>query len=461
MDDVPQGVNRRGMLAGTAATVMLANAASVGAQAKAPFLWGVAASAAQTESRQGRGRSNWDVFADTPGKIADGSTNARCTEFDQRYLQDLDLLKAAGVKAFRFSTSWPRIQPEGPGKPSQAGLDLYSRMIDAMLARGIEPWVTLFHWDVPVWAGDFRQRDIAARMADYGGYVVSRLGDRVKHWIALNEPNSVAVAGYLTGIHAPGLAELPAALAAIHHQNLSIGMVTQAVRAHAIVGSVVGTTHAVAPVRPSTPTDADRAAAAKLDMIWNGAFTDPLFGRGYPAMLAPLIAPLVKEGDLAIIAAKPDFLGLNYYQRIYIKADDSAAGLTTAEAPSALQRTASFVVEPDGMTEALISVRDRYGDVPIYVTETGFALENEPNWAAQIKDGRRQAYLDSYLAAVAAAKAKGVDVRGLFYWSATDNWEWADGFKKRFGLIAVDPVTQRRGAKQTLSRYGNLIRKHF
>lgn len=463
MDDQQSELSRRTILAGGAATAVLATAPGALAEraAKMPFVWGVAASAAQTESRQGRGRSNWDVFADTPGKISDGSTNARCTEFDLRYEQDLDLLKAAGVKAFRFSTAWPRIQPDGSGKPSAAGLDLYSKMVDAMLARGIDPWVTLFHWDVPVWAGDFRDRDIAARMADYAGHVVAKLGDRVKHWIALNEPNSVALAGYIVGLHAPGIAELPAGLAAIHHQNLSIGLVTQAIRAHASAGSLVGTTHNIAPVRPHTQSDADKKAATMFDTLWNGAFLDPLFGRGYPALLAPLMGSLVKPGDFETIAAKPDFLGVNYYQRVYIKADSGPAGLALADSPANLQKTAAFAVEPDGLTEVLVTTKERYGDIPLYITETGFALNDGPEWAGRINDSLRKDYFNQYLAAAATAKTKGVDLRGIFYWSATDNWEWSDGFKKHFGLIAVDTATQRRGAKRSLATFGIQVQRHF
>ena len=455
-------IGRREVIAAGAASVLTvkAGAASVRGPKKS-FVWGVAASSAQTESRQGRGRSNWDVFADTPGKIADGSTNARCTEFDLRYIQDLDLLKAAGVRAFRFSTAWPRIQPDGPGKPSQAGLDLYSRMVDAMLARNIDPWITLFHWDVPVWAGDFRHRDITSRMADYAGHVVARLGDRVKHWIALNEPNTVALVGYAEGRHAPGLMGAGDMLAAIHHQNLAIGLVTQAARAQAGSRSMVGTTQNVLPVRPASNSAEDRMAAGKLDMLWNKAFMDPLFGRGYPTALVGALESLIKTGDLETIATKPDFLGVNYYARAYVKASKNPGGFELAASPADLPQTAIFPVEPDGLTEALTGIRDTYGEIPLYVTETGFALADGSDWASRIRDVKRSDYLDRYLAAAARARASGVNLRGLFYWAATDNWEWAEGFAKRFGLIAVDSTTQKRGVKQSLTRYAGTIQRHF
>jgi beta-glucosidase len=455
---------RRQVLAGAAASLI----APVAARAdKTPpitaprFVWGVAAASAQTESRQGRGRSNWDLFADTPGKISDGSTNLRCTEFETRFPRDLDLLKTGGVPAFRMSVAWPRVQPDGPGKPSAAGLDTYDRIIDAMLARGIDPWVTLFHWDTPVWAGDFRDRDITQRMADYADIVVGRLGDRVKHWIMLNEPNSVAFFGYFQGLDAPGLSSLPAGLAAIHHQNLAGGLMARAAKARARAGSLIGTTINVVATRPASPTPEDARAAAALDMFWNGAFLDPLFSKGYPAPVAPRMATLVKAGDMDIIATPLDFLGVNNYSRIYARATHTAPGFEIGAFPNDLPVTAGFPVEPGGLTDALLLVRSRYGQIPIFVTETGFALTNEPNLRAELADDRRIAYLDQYLAAAAAARVQGVDLRGLFYWAATDNWEWAKGFTARYGMIAVDPQTQARAAKLSLGRYRGLVSRHF
>lgn len=454
---------RRGALSGGLAGMATAASPAV-ARAKGgnTFVIGVASASAQTESRDGRGRSNWDVFADTPGKIADGSTNARCTEFETRYAEDLDRLTAAGVKAFRFSTAWPRIQPDGPGKPSQAGLDLYARIVDAMLERGIEPWITLFHWDVPVWAGNFLNRDIAARMADYAGIVTAKLGDRVKNWIVLNEPSSVAFLGYADDKHAPGLKSPLAMLAAIHHQNLALGLMARSARAHLPLAAHVGTTHIALPVRPETPGKAeDVAAATKMQALANGAFLDPVFGKGYPEAWAPLFAPLVKPGDMETIATKLDFLGINYYARVYARAVPGPAGFMPVDPPASLPRTGLFPVERDGMTEALTWARDRYGPIPIYVTETGVALAGETAWDSKLNDAERAAWLEQYLAAAAKAKAAGVDLRGLFYWAATDNWEWAYGFSKRFGLIGVDPATQRRANKSSLARYAALVRKHL
>lgn len=425
------------------------------------FVWGVAASAAQTESRDGRGRTNWDVFSETAGVIEDGSSTATLMQFDKKYPEDLDLLAQAGVPAFRLSTAWARVQPDGPGKPSKAGLDHYARLFDAMIGRGIEPWVTLFHWDVPVWAGDFRHRDIAAHMADYAEIMVRHFGDRVKNWIMLNEPNSVAVAGYALGRHAPGFDSAETMFAAVHHQNLALGLMTQAARAHASPGMRVGTTHNVASARAVSDSEADRAAAEKFEGIWNWVFLDPIFGRGYPAEFANALTPLVQEGDLQNIAVRPDFLGVNYYCRIPIIATDTGARfqLSTEFAPH-LERTEYFGVEPDGLTEALTMMNERFGQVPLYVTETGFAFGGE-TIEERVIDPDRSRHLDSYLAAAAAARSQGADVRGLFYWSATDNWEWAHGFTRHFGLIAVDPVTQRRLPKDSLGKFSALVERHF
>ena len=425
------------------------------------FVWGVASAAAQTESREGRGRTNWDEFSEISGAIEDGSTTASLTEFDKRYCEDLDLLAHAGVPAFRLSTSWARVQPEGPGRPSEAGLDHYDRLFDAMIERGITPWVTLFHWDIPVWAGDFRDRDIAARMAEYAEIMVGRFGDKVGNWIILNEPNSVAVAGYGLGRHAPGLASSEDMIAAVHHQNLALGLMAQAARSRASTDTRIGTTHNVASATPVNSSAENKLAAQKFESIWNWVFLDPLFGRGYPTSFADAVAPLVRDGDLDIIAADPDFLGVNYYCRVPIEAAGTGAGfqLSTDFAPH-LERTQYFAVEPDGLTEALTMVSKRYGSIPLYVTETGFAFGGD-EIEDRVSDPDRSRHLDAYLAATAQARSEGADVRGLFYWSATDNWEWAHGFTRNFGLIAIDPVTQRRLPKDCLGKFGALVERHF
>ena len=421
------------------------------------FVWGVATAAPQIESRDGRGRSNWDVFADQPGTIADGSTNARCIEFEQRYPGDLSLLANAGVRAFRFSTAWPRVQPDGAGTPSEAGLATYDRMVDAMLARNLTPYLTLFHWDIPVWAGDFRDRDIAYRLADYAQIVARRVGDRVKHWMMLNEPNGVALSGYAYGASPPRAQSMGAMFAAIHHQNLAQGLMFQAVRANVWGAAQIGTTISGRPVLAVTNSAADQSAAAQFDAIWHRAFLDPLYGKGYPAELQTALAPLVRPGDMTTIAANPDFLGVQYYNCFYVKANAGGTGFTLAASPANEIQTMGYPVEPYGMSDMLLRVHRDYGAPRILVTETGFAIAEPAPSGGFVDDGPRIDYLARYLNAAHDAYRQGVRLGGLFCWAGMDSWEWSSGFAKKFGLVHVDPATQERLPKRSLAYYSRCI----
>lgn len=419
------------------------------------FVWGSAASAAQTESRSGRGRSNWDVFADTPGIVDDGSTNAVCTRFEQNFPTDIALLAGAGLKAFRFSVAWPRVQPDGPQGFSEAGMATYDRIVDTMLDHGIEPWTTLFHWDVPVWAGDFRSRDIVYRLADYAEIVARRLGDRVKNWIVLNEPNSVALRGYASAVHAPAFNSAEAGFAAIHHQNLAQGLIFKALRELLPRHHRIGTTVNLQPVRGEGNLPENERAALLTDALWNGAFVDPVFGKGYPALVASALSPLIRDGDMQIIAAKPDFLGMNYYSRIYVKNDlQTSFGISQGEPPAGTPKTGYFPFEPEGLTEMLVRLHQEYDGPDIYITETGFAMNDPQPSGGVVEDTGRVAYLAEYLKAAQIACDQGVRLKGLFYWSATDNWEWARGFSKHFGLVHVDRESQLRTPKRSLSFLG-------
>ncbi|MFJ7142762.1 glycoside hydrolase family 1 protein [Pseudomonas protegens] len=423
------------------------------------FVWGVASSAAQTESRDGRGRSNWDALCDERGTMLDGSTNALCTQFETLYHEDLALLAKAGVQGFRFSIAWPRIQPNGPGPANAAGLAVYDRMIDAMLEQGITPWPTLFHWDVPTWAGDFRNRDICQRLADYAEIVARKLGDRVQQWIVLNEPNSVALRGYAAQIHAPALNSVSAGFAAIHHQNLAQGLTFEALRAALPSGQRIGTTVNLQPVRAGGDAAHHETLVHVADALWNRAFVDPLYGKGYPEIITEQMAPYIVDGDMQKIAVKPDFLGMNYYCRIYIReAPEEALGIVQAPAPQHLASTDYFHVEADGLTEMLLRLHNEYGAPELYVTETGFAMADPQPRDGWVDDPQRIAHLASYLKAAQAAHAQGVRLKGLFYWSATDNWEWAQGFAKRFGLIHVDRKTLARTPKRSLGYFADCIR---
>ncbi len=452
--------SRRAVVAAGLAAPALALAQAPGAATfPAGFVWGVAASAAQTESRQGRGRSNWDVYAEAPGAILDGSTNALCTQFDTRYAGDLDQLAGAGVKAFRFSAAWPRVQPEGPGRPSDAGLDLYSRMVDAMLERGIAPWLTVFHWDTPVWAGDLRQRDMAGRLADYAEILSRRLGDRVVDWMTVNEPCITALFAYGGRSLAPGLGDIRAMGAAFHHQNLAQGLIRQAMAPHLMAGARIGGAFNLVPVVAASDAAADIVAAGAADALYNRTQIDPLFGRPYPASAAPFVEPFLQAGDGAILAAgRPDFVGVNYYSRSYVQADPGSLGYRGAPAPASVPRTDYFDFEPGGLTEVLLRVKRDYGDPLVFVTETGFAERDSPAAQGMVDDRPRIEHLRAYLEACGQAIADGVRLGGVFYWAASDNWEWRQGFSKRFGLIAVDPATQIRTPKASLAWYGACAR---
>ncbi|MFA5665331.1 glycoside hydrolase family 1 protein, partial [Castellaniella sp.] len=425
------------------------------------FLWGVASAAAQVETREGRSRSNWDVFADQKGHILDGSTNAVNTAFETHYAEDFAMLATAGVNAFRFSFAWPRLQPDGPGKPNEAGLALYDRIIDEMLRRGMTPAATMFHWDMPLWAGDLRDRDIAQRLADYADILTRRFGDRVGVWLALNEPNTVAAAGYAFGIHAPGLASVEAVGAAVHHQNLAQGMMIAAARANLSKDARISTTINIQSARPMTDSPEDAQAARMADAFWNGAWLDPLFGRDYPQEVRPLVEPFVKSGDMEVIAARPDCIGVNYYSRVYAQAQaGSPIGFMPQldNFPEKFIRTQMLPVEPDGLTEVLMRIHTEYGAPDIYVTETGFALDDPQPVDGVVHDPKRSTYLKSYLQAAHQAVDQGAKLRGIFYWAGTDNWEWAMGFSKTFGLIQVDRATQKRTPKSSLGYYAQCIK---
>lgn len=427
------------------------------------FKWGVASASAQVESRRGRGRSNWDVFADQSGRIADGSNNSVNTEFETLYREDFELLSANKINAFRFSFAWPRIQPDGPGKPNDVGLATYDRIIDDMLAHGMDPLATMVHWDIPIWAGDFLNRDIAKRMADFADIISRKFGDRVGMWLALNEPNTVATAGYAWGIHAPGMASASAAGAAIHHQNLAQGLMLQAARANLPKSAKLSNNINVQPSRSVSDKPEDIGAAKFADALWNGAFLDPLFGKDYPKEVRYLVDPYILDGDMQIIDSKPDFLGMNYYSHLFVRAENkSAIGFVPAlnKLPEGITPTLLAPVDASGFTEALLRVHNDYGAPEIYIAETGFAVADPQPVNGVVSDPKRIEYLREYLLAAHAAIEKGVKLKGIFYWSATDNWEWARGNTATFGLIQVDQKTQKRTPKESLAYYGNCIKKN-
>ena len=432
----------------------------------ADFVWGASTSSYQIEGAvdaDGRGKSIWDIFCRTPGKVKGGDTGDVACDHYHRWPEDVEWLQRGGFSAYRFSTAWPRILPSGAGAVEARGLDFYDRLVDGLLARGVAPWLCLYHWDLPQALqdqGGWLQRDIAEKFADYARVVAKRLGDRVRHWAMFNEANVHALFGHGIGSHAPGLTGLPNMLAAIHHQNLAQGRALQALRAeHSQLR--LGTVINVQPARPSSDRDEDRRAAERFDAFWNGAVLDPLFKGVYPAAIAADFAPLVAPGDLATIKQPIDFFGLNYYAPMYVAAaPQSLLGAWFGAVPAGTRFTAfGWPIDPSGLTDALTRLRDRYGNPEIYVTENGACYDDPVAPDGTVHDDDRVAYLRDHLTAARRALAEGVNLRGYFVWSLLDNFEWAEGYSRRFGIIHVDFKSLRRTPKTSFAFLADIARR--
>ncbi len=443
-------------LAGCAPAKM-AMPAPASRQFPADFIWGTATSAYQIEgalTADGRGPSIWDTFAADPARIVDHTTAEVACDSYRRYAEDAALIAGAGLKHYRFSIAWPRVQPTGEGAANDPagirGLDYYSRLVDALLAQGVTPWATLFHWDLPQALqdkGGWGNRDTARRLADYAAIVAAKLGDRVKNVIVLNEAAVHTVLGHVVGEHAPGLKDAALLGPVIHHQNLAQGLAIQALRANA-TGARVGTTMALMPVRPEGRSPINKVASDGFDALWNRSFLDPLLLGSYPKSVSDTIGAALKPGDLAITHQPVDFLGVNYYSPTYIKLDlSSPSRIGPGAPPSGAPRDAfDREVDPSGLYETLRRVKADYGDPLIYITENGCS-DPFSNDAAVIDDGFRIAYLRDHLAAVKSAMEAGVRVGGYFHWSLIDNWEWSLGYTSKFGLVAMDRASGVRTPK--------------
>lgn len=431
------------------------------------FLWGVSTSAFQIEgavAEDGRRDSIWDVFCRKPGAIRDGQTAEVAVDHYHRWPEDLELMSRLGVSAYRFSLAWPRIQPAGSGPANPAGLDFYERLTDALLARGITPVPTLYHWDLPQpleEEGGWMARETAARFAEYAGLAAERLADRIPLWITLNEPFVVTAFGYALGFHAPGRSLMLDGLPTAHHQLLGHGLATAALRAAGV--SQVATVNNYSPARPASDGEADAAAAHAYDILHNRMFTDPLLLGAYPD-LSPFGLPggldCVREGDLAVIAAPVDALGVNYYMPMRLSAlPDSALPFQMEPIPGYPVTAFGWPVIPAGLTELLVLLKQRYGDAlpPVYITENGCSADDQVNDQGTVADDARISYLDSHIRAVHEAVAGGVDVRGYFIWSLMDNFEWTEGYYQRFGLVHVDFATQHRTPKASFTWYRDMI----
>ena len=425
----------------------------------ADFLWGCSTSSYQIEGgahEDGRVDSIWDSFAARPGTIRDGSSGAVACDHFHRWPQDLDIARDLGLNAYRFSIAWPRIF-SGPGaKPNQKGLDFYARMVDGMLERGLAPWATLYHWDLPQWLqeqGGWAARGTVHAFAEYADVVSAALGDRVKHWITHNEPWCTAIHGHFEGVHAPGIKDFKTALQVSHHVLLSHGLALPAIRANS-AGAQVGIALSLHPLSAASELPQDVAATTRHDGLRNRWFLDPLYGRGYPADVLAYVgdaAPEVHAGDLDAIAAPTDFLGVNYYfPEIIAHADGHAPMDARVVAPPGVPRTAfGWEVSPEGMGVLLARIARDYAPGPMVITENGSTYDDMVGADGEIDDSERRDYLIRHLAVVREACAAGLDVRGYFAWSLLDNFEWAEGYIRRFGLTHVDFATQQRRLKKS------------
>jgi beta-glucosidase len=451
------------------------------------FTWGAATAAYQIEGAahaDGRGQSVWDTFSRTPGKVHGGDTGDVACDSYHRYPEDVALMASIGLTGYRFSVSWPRVQPGGSGKPNQKGLDFYRALLDKLGEHDIAPALTLYHWDLPQElqdAGGWAARDTAQRFAEYATIVADALGDRVTRWITLNEPQVVADNGYRTGRHAPGLTDNDAATATTHHLLLGHGLATQALRAAG--AAQVGITLDLHPVRLITdgewarvPGDRDALEQARriTDAELNGLYLEPLLSGRYPAEAAAALTPsgaLVADGDLATINQPLDFLGVNYYSPIFLRGGD-AADLRRNEDPArggvpgvvgyrpeSLYRTPmGWLVDAEGLYELLLQVHGDAPGLPLYITENGCAVEDYVNPDGVVNDVERVSYLHQHLGAAARAIKAGVNLAGYYVWSLLDNFEWGWGYSKRFGVVFVDFGTQRRIPKASSRFYSDVAR---
>ena len=442
------------------------------------FLWGAATAAYQVEgavNEDGRGPSIWDTFSHTPGNVLHGDTGDIACDHYHRLEEDLDLMASLGVQAYRFSVSWPRVQPEGSGPANRKGLDFYRRLVEGLRERDIVPMLTLYHWDLPQALedrGGWRSRETSERFAEYAGLVYETLADSVPFWITLNEPWVSAWLGHGVGMHAPGYRDTDKALAATHHLLLAHGLALDTMRAAGHEDNQFGVTLNLSPVRPLRDREADREAARRVDGQANCLYLDPIFRGEYPEDVLEHYRgesdfSFVRDGDLEKISAPVDFLGVNYYMRHMVREDDTGTDdvFSSVRAriviPHKAERTAmGWPVEPDGLTEILVRLHEEYTRTPIYITENGRAAYDYVDPEGEVKDEERVAFIDAHLRAAHKAIERGVDLRGYFVWTLLDNFEWAEGYSKRFGIVYVDYATQRRIPKMSARWYSEVIRRN-
>jgi beta-glucosidase len=435
------------------------------------LLWGAATASYQIEGavrEDGRGESIWDRFSHTPGKVKHGDTGDVACDHYHRVAEDIGIMRELGLHAYRFSIAWPRILPAGTGERNAAGLDFYDRLVDDLLAAGITPFVTLYHWDLPQALqdrGGWSNRESVSWFRTYVDAVSRRLGDRVLNWITHNEPWVVAVVGNLMGRHAPGLTDLATTVRVAHHLLLSHGEAVPALRANSKPEARVGITLNLNHVDPASDSEADRAAAAREDRFLNRWFLDPIFRAAYPPELLAFFAsqgvtPPVEQGDLERIAVPIDFLGVNNYFRSVMQAGPSGDGTDDRHIkPESSSYTAmDWEIWPDGLRRLLVRLQRDYAPPALYITENGAAFDDTLTPDGQVHDAPRVVYLRDHLRACRQAILEGAALRGYFVWSLLDNFEWAEGYAKRFGITYVDYPTQRRVIKDSGRYYARVIR---
>jgi beta-glucosidase len=429
------------------------------------FIWGVATSSYQIEgaaNEDGRGKSIWDTFCKVPGKVANFDNGDIACDHYHRFKEDLDLMKWMGVKAYRFSVAWPRVIPDGVGRVNEMGLDFYDRLIDSLLEREIAPWLTMYHWDLPEalqLRGGWNNREVVEWFGEYGEVLTSRFGDRVKNWMTLNEPLCSAWLGHLYGDMAPGIKDLQTALNVSHNLLMSHGLACQVIRSNvseANVGIVINVTPAV----PATDSQVDSNAAQLADGFDNRWFLDPVFGRTYPADVIDALgaSPEIHSGDMKLIAQDLDFLGVNFYFRQTVAADQNSKPLPirSVNRENVKKTAMNWEVHPQAFEEILLRISKEYSPKAIYITENGSAWNDEVI-NGEIIDDERIDYLVRHLDAMRSARNQGAPILGYFAWSFLDNFEWAYGYEKRFGLIYVDYKTQTRTPKKSALFYRQLL----
>ncbi len=431
------------------------------------FVWGAATAAYQIEGgREDRkGESIWDRFSHTPGKILGGDTGDVACDHYHRFYEDVAIMKELGLKAYRFSIAWTRLLPEGHGPVNPAGLAFYDRLVDALLEAGIQPFATLYHWDLPQSlqeAGGWPARHTVEAFLEYTDLATRRLGDRVAAWATLNEPYVSAYIGYAQGIHAPGAADLRQGLAAGHHLLLAHGLAVPVIRTNAPAAQV-GIVLNLNPVYPASSSAADRAQARRDDAWLNRWYLDPLSGRGYPVdALSPDELPLefIQPGDMENIATPIDYLGVNNYSRSVSRGDETPDNLPWEIELEPETTSMGWEVYPPGIGDLLTRLSREYAFPALYVTENGAAYPDEISPDGAVHDPQRIAYIQGHLASCARAIQAGAPLKGYFVWSLMDNFEWTYGYSMRFGLVYVDFPTQKRILKDSACRYREVIRRN-